>query len=46
MVNLGTLEQEIKEAKEKKEAEVVEAQIQVYEGQNYEAREAYEKAKE
>ena len=46
MVNLKTLEMEIKEAKEKKEAEVVEAQIEVYEGQNYEAREAYEKAKE
>ena len=46
MVNLGTLEQEIKEAKEKKEAEVVEAQIEVYEGQNYEARQAYEKAQE
>lgn len=46
MVNLKTLEAEIKEAEQKKEAEVVEAQIEVYEGQNYEAREAYEKAKE
>ena len=46
MVNLKTLEAELKEAKEKKEAEVVEAQIEVYEGQNYEAREAYEQAKE
>ena len=46
MVNLKTLEAEIKEAEKKKEAEAVEAQIEVYEGQNYEAREAYEKAKE
>ena len=46
MVNLKTLEAEIKEAEKKKEAEVVEAQIEVYEGQNYEAREAYEQAKE
>ena len=46
MVNLKNLEAEIKEAEKKKEEELVKAQIEVYEGQNYQAREAYEKAQE
>ena len=46
MVNLTNLEAEIKEAEKKKEEELIEAQIEVYEGQNYQAREAYEKAQE
>lgn len=46
MVNLKNLEAEIKEAEKKKEEELIEAQIEVYEGQNYEARQAYEKAQQ
>ena len=46
MVNLTNLEAEIKEAEKKKEEELVEAQIEVYEGQNFEAKERLEEAKQ
>ena len=45
MVNLNTLEAEKKKAQEEKEGNIVEAQIEVYENQNYEARNAYADAK-
>ncbi len=45
MVNLNTLEAQKKKAQEEKEANIVEAQIDVYEGQSYEARDAYAEAK-
>lgn len=40
------LEKQIAEATAKQAGEVAQAQIEVYEGQNYEARQAYEKAKQ
>ena len=45
MVNLNTLEAKKKKAEEEKEGNIVEAQINVYEGQTYEARDAYAEAK-
>ena len=45
MVNLNTLEAQKKKAEEEKEANIVKAQIKVYEGQTYEARDAYAEAK-
>ena len=45
MVNLNTLEAEKKKAQEEKEGNIVEAQIEVYENQNYEARNDYADAK-
>jgi hypothetical protein len=46
MVNITKTEKEIEEAKAKKEEEELKVQIEVYEGQSYEARQAYEKAQE
>ena len=46
MVNVIKTEKEIEEAKAKKEEEELKVQIEVYEGQSYEARQAYEKAQE
>ena len=42
MVNVIKTEKEIKEAKASKEEEELKVQIEVYEGQVYEAREKYE----
>ena len=45
MVNLNALEAQKKKAEEEKEANIVKAQIKVYEGQTYESRDDYAEAK-
>jgi len=45
MVNLKQLNEQIEEAKMKKDKESIDAQIEVYEGQSYEARQSYTEAK-